>query len=126
MILGFNKIFLPRIENGTKIHTMREDKNDRWKAGNIIHFATGVRTKLYNCFKIGRCIRTQKIEIKWFPSAILLYAKEAQITIDDRIISNQETWELAINYGFDRTSDFFELFNKDWKGKIIHWTDFKY
>lgn len=34
--------------------------------------------------------------------------------------------ELAMNDGFESVDQFFAWFNKDWKGKIIHWTDLKY
>ena len=34
--------------------------------------------------------------------------------------------ELAKNDGFESVEDFFAYFNKDFKGKIIHWTDLQY
>jgi hypothetical protein len=33
---------------------------------------------------------------------------------------------LAQNDGFDTIEEFFEYFNEDFSGKIIHWTNFKY
>ena len=63
MILGFKKQFPPMILVGTKIHTIREDKHDRWKAGNKIHFATGIRTKNYNQFYSGVCKSVQAITL---------------------------------------------------------------
>lgn len=51
MILSFKEQFIPKILDGTKIHTIREDKKNRWEAGKKIHFATGVRTKNYKCPK---------------------------------------------------------------------------
>ena len=33
---------------------------------------------------------------------------------------------LVQNDGFASISDFFKFFNKDYTGKIIHWTDLKY
>lgn len=56
MILSFKKQFSEPILKGTKIHTIREDKPNRWKPGNKIHFANGVRTQNYNCFKESVCI----------------------------------------------------------------------
>jgi hypothetical protein len=41
-------------------------------------------------------------------------------------LTDEQVLELAQNNGFDTVKDFFEYFNKDFKGKIIHWTDFKY
>ena len=52
MVIGFNKQFPDKITEGTKKHTIREDKHDRWNAGMIMHMATGVRTKNYKCFKV--------------------------------------------------------------------------
>ena len=63
MILGFNKRFPQPIHDKIKIHTIREDKHNRWKAGRIIHMATGVRTKHYYCFNQEICTGTQIIEI---------------------------------------------------------------
>lgn len=63
MILSFNKKFKEPIETGTKIHTIRLDKPNRWRAGKTIHFATGIRTKNYDNFKVGRCMSIQYIKI---------------------------------------------------------------
>ena len=61
MILSFKKRFVSPILSGHKIHTIREDKPRRWKAGNKIHFATGVRTKHYDQFHAGVCVSVQAI-----------------------------------------------------------------
>ena len=65
MILSFNKKFKEPIETGTKIHTIRLDKPNRWRAGKTIHFATGIRTKNYDNFKVGRCMSFQYITISY-------------------------------------------------------------
>ncbi|MFA7326296.1 MAG: ASCH domain-containing protein [Candidatus Kapaibacterium sp.] len=119
MILGFKKQFIEPIKNGTKIHTIREDKPGRWKAGNIIHFATGIRTKEYNQFHEGKCKSTQKIVISYSHPRPCIY-------IDDKVFWDFEAEKVALNDGFDSLEDFFKWFNKDFTGKIIHWTDYKY
>jgi len=48
MILGFKTKFTDKILNGSKIHTIRKDSKNRWKVGNTIHFANGIRTKNNN------------------------------------------------------------------------------
>lgn len=48
MILGFKPQFVQPIIDRTKIHTIREDKHNRWVPGKVIHMATGVRTKSYS------------------------------------------------------------------------------
>ena len=117
MVLGFNKRFPELILNGIKIHTIREDKNNRWKQGNKIHFATGVRTKNYNQFKEGECISTQHI---------LIYRKSEIVYIDNRALRRSELKELAISDGFNNVEEFWKWFNKNFEGKIIHWTNKKY
>ncbi len=124
MILGFKPQFKDPIKTGQKKHTIREDKHDRWKAGKVIHFATGVRTKLYEQFKEGKCKSVQSIRIDYD------YTQEVTpfvtVSVDNRLLDREEIITLAINDGFDTLSEFLEWFNKDFKGKIIHWTDLKY
>ena len=120
MVLGFKKQFVKKIKDGSKIHTIREDKHDRWKEGNTIHFATGVRTKKYKQFIGGQCISTQNIEIKHLPTGI-------SIKIDGKELGGfYELHKLAVNDGFDGIDSFYKWFNKDFSGKIIHWTALKY
>ena len=105
-----------------KLHTIREDKNNRWKKGMLIHFATGVRTKAYCNFWKDECKATQEIEIiytgqtDYYPS----------IYIEGRNLSYNEMTLLAINDGFEDQDDFFKWFNADFSGKIIHWTNLLY
>ena len=120
MILAFKPHFIEPIANNIKIHTIREDKPNRWKKNNLIHFATGVRTKNYNNFQIGICVSTQRFEIRY-------YSYLFRVTIDDRTLSYGEIETLAINDGFNNVQELLDFFdNKDFEGKIIHWTDFKY
>lgn len=124
MILGFKPEFQEPILKGTKIHTIREDKPNRWKAGNKIHFATGVRTKKYNQFKLGKCVSVQQIEITrpiWSE-----YLNDAVVKIDGKTLTQEQQQQLAYNDGFSNLLSFWLWFNEDFKGKIIHWTDFKY
>ena len=118
MILGFKPEFVPKILDGTKIHTIREDKKDRWKPGNKIHFATGIRTPEYKQFKEWRCISTQPILI--MPAlftAIHIYPSKhsRRPTI---LRSKKSLDEFAVADGFECIEDFF--------GKLIHWTSKRY
>ena len=121
-----------------KIHTIREDPHNRWKPGNIIHHAYGVRTKNYDCFDEGECKSVQEIEIKEYfidendfvSHSYTLINKGVprifRVFIDSKMLSEDEIDILARNDGFDSTKDFFRWFNKPFKGKIIHWTNLKY
>lgn len=132
MNLGFKEQFIPKIIDGTKKHTIRDDKPNRWGKGAIIHFATGVRTKNYNCFKRGICLSTQTIEFKWqnYNKALVSEGWSVKVFIDGRDVTNDDIIdELAVNDGFADRKAFFEWeawYKKDFKGKIIHWTDLKY
>ena len=119
MILAFKKQFVSPIQLGTKIHTIREDKPDRWQAGKVIHMATGIRSQNYNCFATANCISTQQIVIKY-------HGLQWTVHVDGRQLSVAEMTLLAKFDGFATIADFAAWFNEDLTGKIIHWTKFKY
>ena len=124
MVLGFKPQFKEPILKKKKKHTIREDKNDRWKPGMKIHFATGVRTRLYHQFKEGVCVSIQKIKILW--DNLPPNGEVVSISIDGNPIYLDELETLALNDGFEDISEFLNWFNEDFEGKIIHWTDLKY
>lgn len=137
MILGFKEHFVCKIKKHTKIHTIREDKHNRWRVGNTIHFATGVRTKNYKQFGEDVCRSVQSIMIKHRGGKYmcLSFDNETGVWIDGElrftitgIIHNGTDFMnlLAKNDGFKNYDEFFQWFNKDFQGKIIHWTKFKY
>lgn len=113
---NYIRIFVP------KLHTIREDLNNRYKVGQKLQLAYNVRTKDYLQFH-------PDIEIKSIQEIKIIYHKELawpMVIIDKKNLTFCEIEKLAINDGFDDVSNFFEWFNKDFKGKIIHFTDFKY
>lgn len=126
MILGFTKQFRVngkvkktdfenKIKNGIKIHTIREDSNNRWTKSRPIQFATGSRTPQYNCFGEGVCTGVQSIMIM-----------DRSVFVAGTRIDNIE--EFAHNDGFDSVDDFWGWFDvyTPFVGKIIHWTDKRY
>lgn len=134
----------PRLEN-PKVHTFREDKNDRWKEGNKIDFFINCRQKdMFRFAPVLPVVRTQKVEITWkenefsFKYLGLEFDRSCIIKIDNRffgdvylsdgkvLTSSYNLPELAMNDGFDTLEDFLTYFNEDFNGKIIHWTDLKY
>lgn len=122
-----------RLEN-PKIHTIREDKNNRWKPGNDIHFVINNRTKKsFQFAPVLPVVSVQRISIKH--ENTYTHKKTATIEIDGNWFAaynfNQNNiygkLELLIkNDGFNSVEDFFNYFNEDFDGKIIHWTNFKY
>ena len=126
MILGFKQQFIEPIINRIKIHTIREDKNDRWKANRIINAATGVRTKNYNQFAEMVCHSTQKINIYPERKAIEIYNDPETIDWLGNFLSPSQIEILSENDGFEDVEDFWKWFDKPFRGKIIHWTELKY
>lgn len=145
MVLGFQQIyegkptnFVEKILAGVnpelaqiycpKLHTMRA--GNRWKAGDIIHMATGVRTRSYNQFNKGidelsKVISVQDVKIEWKqPKTECIY--DFKIYVDDAKLNLLNTIQFTQNDGFDLIKDFAEWFNKDFKGQLIHWTDLRY
>jgi len=135
MILSFKQKFVDLIKSGSKIHTIREDKMNRWRAKISIEHATGVRTKNYNQFHSGTCQSIQFIRIRWIDAIVsvdignkkdemrLIYYSNPS---DNREFGVMEMKCLSLNDGFESIDDFFKWFDKDFKGKIIHWTNHKY
>lgn len=132
MVLGFKQGygFVEKIGAKTKVHSIREDKHNRWHAGMRIHMATGVRTKGYCCFNDkDECKSTQRIEIKYINKSmgvpvIIIDGREHWFVEDER--DRRVILALANNDGFDTIRDFCKWFDRDFVGKIIHWTDLRY
>ncbi len=125
MILSFKKQFKDKILDGTKIHTIREDKPNRWNAGRLIHLATSVRTKNYNCFGRLICSGCQKIVIEKWKNTGHWYL-DFTVCVEGIYLGASEIDELAKNDGFESTESFFHWFKEDFTGRIIHWTDKRY
>ena len=121
MILGFKDRFVEKIISGEKIHTIREDKNQRWAPGKKIHFATGVRTPNYHQFMKGECKGVEKIYIN--PEGRTIMFDYSGISI---FYKGEDCIHVMGNDGFDSADDFWNWFDKPFSGVIIHWTDFKY
>ena len=146
MILGFKKQFQQPILNGTKIHTIREDKHDRWERGNVIHFATGVRTKHYNQFRFGACVSVQPIILVNHGNHVYckIQTGENEYIHNDCVEYDHIKWytghlkrqigggllgDLCKNDGLgweDFKHWFIPKHGDKFTGKIIHWTDFRY
>ena len=116
-----------------KIHTIREDKNNRWMVGTNIDFFINVRQKsMFRFAPILQVLRVQNIEIIYVPFGDKKQDARPFVRVDGRLIYDvgqtlrAQMKEFAENDGFDSVNDFFKYFNKDFTGKIIHWTDCKY
>jgi hypothetical protein len=117
MILPSKERFVEPIMGGTKIHTIREDRHNRWREGMKIHMATCVRTKKYHCFREEVCRGKQKIHM-------YNHKKGLRVYVDGTPLTEKKMRELIYNDGFIEW--FFPRSCYVYAGKIIHWTDKKY
>jgi len=124
MVIGFNKQFIKPIKSGIKKHTIRIDKHNRWKPGMTMHMATGVRTKKYKQFSKKKCTGVQQIRIVHF-NGDRWEKPFVNISVDNKLLSQIQIEILAKNDGFKDVESFFKWFNKDFTGKLIHWTNLK-
>ena len=135
--VGFHEGFVPPNFNfyvkskcKPKLHTLRDDINDRWHAGIMIDYFINVRQK--NMFRFA-----PKVPVVSTQEVFMTYAFNdvIEITIGDKyLMSYTERLEFAINDGFDNWEDFFNYFypkikaapGELYKPKLIHWTDLRY
>lgn len=109
-----------------KLHTIRTDKNNRWRADMPIHFyINNRRPDMFQFAPVVRCVSVQDIEIRYKDSSGFTWTNP-EVIIDGITFDPSEWEEIAKNDGFDNVADFFAYFNTDFTGKIIHWTDLKY
>lgn len=121
MVLGFKERFVGKIIEGSKIHTIRRDKNKKWQKKVKIHFATGVRTPFYNQFKFGECKFNQSVHL-------IPEKREIWLGLNGGIhlLNKKHNAMFAKNDGFDTEDEFWEWFNEEYHGVVIHWTNFVY
>lgn len=129
VVTGYGYLFDRTQVHIPKLHTFRDDKNNRWKVGTKIDFFINCRQKnMFRFAPVLPVVSTQNILITYTK------VKKAMVIIDDKCFymqdfsleGNHKMLHLAQNDGFDTIEDFFAYFNEDFKGKIIHWTDLKY
>lgn len=112
-LYNFKRLFVPKILDGTKTHTIRAPrKGSQDIPGNTMHLYTGLRTK--NAKLLGRfeCIAVDEITID-----------RTLITVDRAVLFIDERDALAKRDGFQS----FEHMLKFWEGRlpfsghIFHW-----
>jgi len=117
---GFWTAFKP------KIHTIRQDKKNRWSEGQLIHFKTWEgrphHSKNIEIAPAMRVKSVQKIELKFYRKT----NKLLMLLVDDKNLGLSEIHKLAINDGFEDIESMIAYLGRNFSGKIIHWTDFSY
>lgn len=119
LILGENGYYT-HLDLTPKLHTILGDPHNRWDEGMVIEMVINNRTKSRFQFSpVIKCVSVQEIEIEYINGWLT-------IRVDGRYLLSVERIRLALNEGFHSLEHFKTYFNKDFKGKIIHWTDLKY
>lgn len=110
-----------------KIHTIRKDSNHRWCRGRDIHFYINNRSR--NAFQFApvvMCTGIQTISIHYTNTDFRNTKYPITIIDGQWVITEGVIEKLAINDGFESIEAFYEYFNEDFEGKIIHWTNLRY
>lgn len=120
-------------EEIAKLHTIRESL--RIQPGQLLHMATGNRTKQYYQFNknypgLLTCVSTQGIVI-YHEEREVLISKEGGRAPGDKFwnfreLPGKELQQFIRNDGFDKEEDFWRFFDHDFTGQIIHWTTLRY
>lgn len=126
MIMSYSReSFVFDITVGVKIHTLREDKGRRWKAGRKIdHWKDNPRnvSKSPYCFGENRCTGTEAVIIHNNDGFIEVWVNSKQLTIVEALL-------LARNDGLEFIEFvhwFVPMAGAWWHGQIIHWTGLRY
>jgi len=129
-----------------KLHTLRLDEHNRWKADMSIQMVyRGPKYSIKDHFNKGipeleRCVSIQKVEIRYLTPEEIKSSRgttyyDPIIKIDGKFFDRLDT--LARNDGFsgyemkgkyidDPSYSFLKYFNKSVTMKLIHWTDLRY
>lgn len=130
MVLGFQRRFAQYVREGSKTHSIREDKNDRWHPGVFVDAFVDPRQKtMERLIPSTPCIYTEPIEILPLNNRTRQTPERVEIRIDGHVLSADEMESLAWKDGFrlyDFPSHLYEMM-RFWdgripfKGKVIHW-----
>lgn len=128
MILTFSKPeFVELIKKGIKIHTIREDKHNRWQQGMKIQFWYGnPRNKKSNPeihqFGTGTCIAITDINIFPEKNVVVTFSKKL-FTLLNTFTNLNDLNKLARADGFKNWEEMKKWFNESFYGKLI-WFNF--
>ena len=100
-----------------KLHSIRTDEKDRWRAGVTVHHLYNSRTPSRENFMTSTCISTQKIMIIETPQIVTDFrgnprqaGRMRSILVDGKILKPPQMYQLAINDGFNNLEHFFSWF----------------
>lgn len=107
---NFQKQFVPKILDGSKLHTIRRRRKRSTRAGDRLLLYTGMRTKQCELIAVTGCVKVVPILISTIGNGDLSFGAE-WLTRDEQIA-------LAKADGFDDIAEFFKFF-KRYKADIL-------
>jgi hypothetical protein len=113
-----------------KLHTIRVDEKNLWVPGRKIHMVVFNRTK--NRFQFAPVLEVKSVQKITINTEGGIWDEKENKTYplvwinNNHLMEVKELKQLAVNDGFDSVEHFFQWFNSDFEGKIIHWTNLKY
>ncbi len=126
MVLGFKRQFAPYVRDGSKTHSIREDKNDRWRVGCLVDAFVDPRQKTMERLMASTpVVRTEAIIIERGGVSFPL-----KVTIEGVALSHDEMNQFFWRDGFrdesqnrNPSAQALRFWNGilPFKGKIIHW-----
>jgi hypothetical protein len=147
-VMGFKRRFAPFVEDGSKKHSIREDKNHRWRPGVFVDAFVDPRQKtMRRLMPSTPCIYTEPLEMIVVNQSVVATERIA-LVIDGRRLDLSEADLFAWSDGFRHPAvPHFEAAHADncyspdtsgcyammlqfwadlnrkvgWQGKIIHW-----
>lgn len=104
-----------------KIHTIRKDADNLWRPGMEISMVIDKDgPEEFQFAPPLTCQHIQTVEIR------TVEHRPTQLRIDDQLLTEEALHQFAVNDGFQDAAALFFYFEGSFKGKLIHWTAFKY
>jgi len=106
-----------------KIHTIRRDLDNEWKAGMDIQLVINLNSPdEFQFVPTLKCQSVQRIQIDYSN----LINDGPAVFIDYELMDRYSLAQLVVNDGFPTIDDFFLYFNEEFSGNLIHWTPLRY
>lgn len=104
-----------------KLHTIRKDVDDLWQVGMGIEMVIDKDSpEEFQFAPALSCQSIQQIELHKTEMGLV------EVRIDGRCLPSAELDQFAVNDGFSDPEALYVYFKGSFKGKLIHWTAFKY
>lgn len=119
--------FSEKVIRGIKKHAILRDKQNKWTVGADINFVNRDNVE----FATLECVSIQEIEIRY-----KVNSTEVKIWIggvylggydtETKEVNRDRLKQFVLNEGFQNVEAFFDWFQENLNGKVIHWTNLAY